>query len=165
MHVRRGRADEWPTLKEFRLRALADAPDAFGSTLDRESADPDAQWQRLARQGADGTDFLVAVAAEADVWAGMAWGHLPEDEPGAARLYAMWVDPERRGRGHGRALVEHVAAWARERGATELQLRVAAGNTAAAALYGAAGFRETGVREPLRDGSAILTITMVRPLD
>lgn len=38
-------ADEWPLYKALRLRALADSPDAFGSTLVREQARPDTAWQ------------------------------------------------------------------------------------------------------------------------
>ena len=38
--VRRVRAEEWERLRETRLRALADAPMAFGATLADEQARP-----------------------------------------------------------------------------------------------------------------------------
>ena len=57
--VRRLRPDEWRELRALRLRALADAPEAFGATLAEAEADPDAAWQLRA-----GSDDRVVVVAE-----------------------------------------------------------------------------------------------------
>ena len=47
--IRRLRAEEWPEYRAIRLRALADAPDAFGSTHAVEQPKPDQYWMdRLA---------------------------------------------------------------------------------------------------------------------
>ena len=45
--VRQIRADEGPRLRALRLRALADSPWAFGSTLAREAAFLDDVWQEV----------------------------------------------------------------------------------------------------------------------
>jgi hypothetical protein len=42
--VRRLGANEWPLLRAVRLRALADAPYAFGSTFDSEAGRSDEWW-------------------------------------------------------------------------------------------------------------------------
>jgi hypothetical protein len=47
--VERVRAAEWRELRELRLRALADAPEAFASTLAREAAFPDDVWRQRAQ--------------------------------------------------------------------------------------------------------------------
>jgi hypothetical protein len=39
---------DWKELREVRLRALADAPGAFASTLEREAAYPDDVWRQRA---------------------------------------------------------------------------------------------------------------------
>ena len=40
MEIRQARAADWEALRKLRLRALADAPDAFASTLQKEAAFP-----------------------------------------------------------------------------------------------------------------------------
>lgn len=68
-------------------------------------------------------------------------------EPGSAGLRAMAVDPEARGLGIGRALVEACVARARARGSTALTLHTAAWLTDAIALYERCGF----ARDPAGD--------------
>jgi ribosomal protein S18 acetylase RimI-like enzyme len=151
---------DWPRLREIRLRALEDAPDAFGSTLEHERAYDEGEWLGWIRGWNEATTNHVVVATEAERWVGLAVGsHAVGDR--VAHVYAMWVEPSARGRGLGRELVEAVAAWALERGADDLELGVTEGNAAAEALYRAAGFTETGVVEPLRAGSP-LTLRVLR---
>jgi ribosomal protein S18 acetylase RimI-like enzyme len=151
---------DWPRLREIRLRALADAPDAFGSTLERERGYDEGEWLGWIRGWNDATTNHVVVATEAERWVGLAVGsHAVGDR--VAHVYAMWVEPAARGRGLGRELVESVAAWALERGADELELGVTDGNAGASALYRATGFTDTGVVEPLREGSP-LTLRVLR---
>jgi hypothetical protein len=49
--VRRVNHDEWPLLKDVRLRALADSPESFGSSFEREVAFDDAIWMLRAAGG------------------------------------------------------------------------------------------------------------------
>ena len=75
----------------------------------------------------------------------------------------MFVAPEARRRGVGRALVEAQVRWAEEEGYRRVGLMVNVENAGAIGLYESLGFRDTGERAPLRDGPHVLA-TMVREL-
>ena len=72
--VRRVQAEEWERLRAIRLRALADAPMAFGSTLSREAAFPEHVWQERAEGGASGADRATFIAERDGEWIGLATG-------------------------------------------------------------------------------------------
>jgi ribosomal protein S18 acetylase RimI-like enzyme len=55
-------------------------------------------------------------------------------------LEELYVVPDRRGEGHGRALMDAALRVARERGATTMEVVTAASDTAARGLYEAVGF-------------------------
>jgi ribosomal protein S18 acetylase RimI-like enzyme len=158
--VRRLGAHEADVLRDVRLRALRDAPMAFGSTLAREERHAPEKWERRAAESATGERQAIFIAEPA---AGMASGVIDTDDPALAHLYGMWVAPEARGSGAGKALVDAVVAWATDRGAERLTTSVTEGNAAAAALYTAAGFSDTGRREPLGHSEAVVAV-LGRPL-
>jgi ribosomal protein S18 acetylase RimI-like enzyme len=68
-------------------------------------------------------------------------------------LEELYVVPERRGQGIGRALLEATMATAREGGATRIDLNTGETDTAARALYESAGFTN---REGGEDGPSML---------
>ena len=162
MEVRRIRAGEWRELRELRLRALADAPDAFGSTLEEESNLSEEAWRDWAAGGADGGTSFVAIAMDGGRWIGMAIGAPHLDHPGDAGLFAMWVDPADRGQGIGRRLVTDVISWADAASFPAIRLRVTTTNDAAMHLYDTCGFVDAGERAPLRDGSNVIAASMTR---
>jgi ribosomal protein S18 acetylase RimI-like enzyme len=173
--VRRLRAHEADLLRDVRLRALRDAPMAFGSTLAREQGYERETWERWAAASATGERQAIFIAepaprmasgvrGDAEPAAGMASGVIDDEEPALAHLYAMWVAPDARGAGAGRALLAAVVAWAIGRGAERLTTSVTAGNAAAAALYTATGFADTGRREPLGHSEAVVAV-LERRLD
>ena len=153
--VRRLGAGEAALLRDVRLRALRDAPLAFGSTLAREEGYEPEQWERWAADSARGERQAIFIVEPAS---GMASGLIDDADPALTHLYAMWVAPDARGSGAGRALVDAVVAWAAGRGAQRLTTSVTEGNAAAAALYATAGFNDTGRREPLGHSDAVVAV-------
>jgi ribosomal protein S18 acetylase RimI-like enzyme len=162
--VRRLAAVDWPLYRYLRMRALAEAPDAFSSTLAEALPRGDADWQlRLA--AADPSLDLPLVAYVDRVAAGLVWGRIDAAEPAVAHVFQMWVDPGCRGGGVGGLLLAAVRDWAAGGGARELRLGVTRGNGAAERLYRSAGFVATGASEPLRPGSDRVVDSMSLDLD
>ena len=153
--VRRLGAGEADLLRDLRLRALGDAPMAFGSTLAREEGYEPERRERWAADSASGERQAIFIA---EPQAGMASGVIDDEDRALAHLYAMWVAPQARGTGAGEALVQAVVAWAADRGAERLTTSVTEGNAAAAALYAAAGFADCGRREPLGHSEAVVAV-------
>jgi ribosomal protein S18 acetylase RimI-like enzyme len=160
VEVRRVHAAEWRELREMRLRALADAPDAFATTLEREAAFPEDVW----RQRAQGGPAASFIAREDGAGVGMA-AVIVEPTPGRMQLAGMWVDPRHRRRGIAQALIGHAVRWSRDHHAHEMVAWVAESNTAARTLYAGAGFRPAGARQPLPSNPAVDELLLRLPLD
>ncbi len=154
MEVRRVRSEQWEALRDVRLRALADAPDAFGTTHAEAVTRPDTWWRDWAAKSAASDTQAMVLAWDADAPVGIAGVFATDDD--VWQVISMWVDPNARGRGVGRALLEAVIAWAKERDASRaVRLSVTDGNDDARRLYERYGFVDTGVTEPLRSNSAL----------
>jgi len=171
--IRPLRAHDWPAYRAVRLRSLADAPYAFGSSLAlEESWRPELWMARLTAAETSGRDLpLIAEDANttgaaneapsvASAPLGLVYAKCDPEQAGAVNLFQMWVAPEARGRGVAQALLQASIDWARSIGAQRVHLGVVCGNDAAARLYRRAGFRDVGAPEPLRPGSAALEQAM-----
>jgi GNAT superfamily N-acetyltransferase len=164
MDIRPAAPDEWSRIRELRLRALADAPDAFGELLtEAESADAD-HWRRYIEGWPTSVAHAVLVAEDDAGWWGMAVADVRTRSPERADLYGMWVDPVRRGQSIGTRLVEAVVDWARGLGTRSVHLGVTETNPEATALYTRSGFVPSGASEPLRDGSTLRCVQLERTL-
>jgi ribosomal protein S18 acetylase RimI-like enzyme len=162
--LRRLRTGESARIRELRLRALQESPEAFSSWYEREAELPDDHWDRLADASERAREEIVFVAEEDDAWLGMAGGYVLDGQPDVAGLWGMWVAPEARRRMLGSHLVDAVAAWARARKALRLDLSVTDRAEGAAALYERLGFVPTGEREPLASNPEIVEIGLSRVL-
>jgi GNAT superfamily N-acetyltransferase len=158
--IREAGADDWQAMRDVRLAALRDAPQAFASTYEREVAFTEADWQRRI---AGGGSFLAYAPELGTAPAGIAGGF--EIAPGTIELVSMWVSPQARGHGIGQALVQAVVGWARARGATRVHLWVTEKNDHARLLYERCGFQATAERQPLPSDPEVTEIGMARPLE
>ena len=129
-------------LQEIRLRALLDEPDAFGSSYERESEFVETDWQRrLAR-----IDAATFVCERDDkVAVGLVTGMIDEISAQIAWLTSMWVDPEARGSGVARLLIDEVISWSLIKNCALIRLDFTEGNGNAERAYEKSGFRRTGM--------------------
>jgi GNAT superfamily N-acetyltransferase len=158
--VRATTVADWQALRDIRLLALRDAPDAFASAYAGESALDESVWRQRATR--DGSFLAFIPEASTSGAAGLAGGY--QEPLGVVELISMFVRPQARGRGVGEALIDAVAAWARTKNAASVHLWVTETNKPARRLYERRGFTPTGERQPLPSNPALAEIAMTRPL-
>jgi GNAT superfamily N-acetyltransferase len=160
--VRWIRADEVTAYRDFRLRALADAPDAFGEVLADAQTRPIEAWEDRVRRASAGVDSVLLVAADpaTDAWLGMTGCYLDEDDPTVAHVVSVWVAPMARRRGLAGRMVAGARTWAASRGVRTLRLWVTATKLGAKRVYLAAGFVPTGRTQPLPSNPALQEVEM-----
>jgi GNAT superfamily N-acetyltransferase len=158
--VRETATDDWPALREIRLAALQDAPDAFASAYASEETLDEAAWRARIARGGSFLAYVPEISASEPV--GLAGGYEPE--PGTVGLISMWVRPQARGHGVGEALIAAVLDWARARSARSVHLWVTEANKPARRLYVRCGFSPTGERQPLPSNLALGELAMTRDL-
>ena len=117
--IRAVRATDAASLRSLRLRALADAPDAFAMAPQAEAAHPESHWSELAQQSELADATVIYAAVDGERWLGMAAGGWFDRPRGIAHLWGMWVDPALRRLGIGERLVNEVRGWAAGRQAQE----------------------------------------------
>ena len=119
---------DWALLREIRLRALAEVPEAFGATLCEAQARTEQQWRDRITQRAQ----FVAVTGQA-VGGTVAGAADPDRD--SVHLCSMWVDPCARGTGIADQLVQAVISWAADNSRTRIRLEITEGNSRAESLY------------------------------
>lgn len=153
--VRQLLEEDWQVYREIRLRSLKQDPDSFGSTYERESKLTDEHWMERLRLDARSFASLPLIAQLGQNYLGLACGVVHDQDDDSAQLYQMWVAPDSRGSGIGRALVNEIIRWAENLGVSTLNLGVTSTNTAAVRLYESIGFVVVGDLQALRVGSEL----------
>lgn len=132
--------------QKVRLYALQESPAAFGSSYAEEVDRPLAVVAE--RLGDKSNHVFGAIDGEGQL-AGIVtlrWERRPKSSH-KAFIFAMYVLPEYRGQGIGRALLETAIGRARELGLRQLNLSVVEANEAAVHLYESLGFERFGLEK------------------
>ena len=142
--------DDEPAILAF-IEALQSYEAAFEANRRQDETFAREHWSVL-KERAAARNGVVLIAERDDVPVGWACAYdddgevfmaLPERRHGF--LAEMFVAPEARGEGHGRALIGAVEAWARERGHKVMMIGVLAGNARAIRAYEGAGYAPYGL--------------------
>lgn len=146
MKIQQLTADDAETYQELRLFALEESPTAFGSSYAEEagrSLDVVAERLQDARNhvfGAFGDDGqLIGIIT-------LRRGHHVKTAH-KAHIFGMYVHPQHRRQGLGRALLQAAIARARDLGLRQINLSVVKANQAAVLLYESCGFEHFGLEK------------------
>lgn len=159
MEVRVTRDEDWDQLRRVRLRALADTPEAFASTLAEERDLPEDRWHGWTTPTDSSANFFAIEDAEP---CGMVAVFREPEDPALAHLVAMWVDPAFRRRGVGGALIDAVVEWCRDHDITQVHLWAVESNASANELYRTHGFVATGRRQPHPSDPSVPEVELAR---
>jgi GNAT superfamily N-acetyltransferase len=159
--ARRLGPDDWQIWRDVRLAALAEAPNAFASSLVKEQGYDEAAW----RDWLHPDRGMKAVACADTAAVGLVGAWVPEDRHGAVELYSMWVQRSWRGRGVGDLLVTEVINWAREHNHKRVDLWIVDDNPTAGRLYQRHGFRATDEYQPYPNNPNLRERIMTRELN
>lgn len=134
---------EWRAYRALRLRAVRDAPSAFGWRYDDLARRPDAYWQGKLAAAAEGrTDWLL-FARRGGRLVGVAGAFLDRHhaDPHTVDVFGMYVCPEARSQGIGTRLLSGLLELLHHTGRIRrVQLYVNADQEAAVRLYRRLGF-------------------------
>jgi RimJ/RimL family protein N-acetyltransferase len=150
--VRRIHRGETDLYRQIRLKALQDAPYAFSSTYDsalRRSAE---SWREQAESTAQGSDRATFIAFSEEESIGITALYRLKDQAEVGEVLQVWVDPEFRGTGVARDLMDAVFQWAGENNFRRIIAGVTKVNLRALKFYTKYGF--SVVNEPLPNGAA-----------
>ena len=111
VRVRRITPDDGLTLRDLRLRSIADAPSAFGQPIEEARGRPEKEWHRSARRSSRGDNRTWLIAEHQGRAVGLVQGR--KRRPATLLLFSMWVDPAVRRLGVGRTLIEALETWGR----------------------------------------------------
>ena len=145
MEIRELSADDAAAYRELRLFMLTESPAAFGSSYAEVAGRPLEQFvERLE----DPQNYHFGAFEEGEL-VGVTTLRLTKRPKlrHKASLFAVYVRPEYRRRGAGRALMQAALARARELGVRQVNLGVSRAGKAAVRLYESCGFVQYGVEK------------------
>ena len=147
MTIRNLTADDAAAYQALRLRALQESPTAFSSSYTQEAGRSISEIAERVTPAADGSRCVFGVFAGEQLVGVLTLVRLQGEKLlHCAEFVGMYVAPEFRRRGFGRALVDTALAHARSLpGIRHLRLTVNATNAAARSLYQSTGFDCFGV--------------------
>ena len=139
--IRRVETHESDQYRAIRLRALADAPEAFATTYAQAAARRPDEWVGLVERmsAVPGCGYWIAEAADG-AWIGLAGSYRSETEDGLIELIQVWTDPAARRTGVGRRVIDALIGHGRPFAPLGFGLWIADGNDAARLFYESLGF-------------------------
>lgn len=155
-------------VRELRLEALADSPEAFAADYAATAAESVDAWaERIARNIAEDKGVICVAAIEDRLigMMGLGCGHWPKTRHGGM-IWGVYVTPAWRGRHVAESLVDECVAWAQTHELAVVKLGVITTNTPAIRCYARCGFTIYGIEPKViyYNGVFYDELLMARPI-
>lgn len=152
MHIRQLKQEDAGEYWSIRLRALKECPESFGASYEEEKDKPLSSIAQKLKESCEPTDsgFFLGCFDEYNKLTGIVRLFREEREKlrHRATIVAMYVAPEARSKGVGKALIVEALNRAKEmKGLEQVYLGVVITNTEARKLYRSCGFEVYGVEK------------------
>ena len=149
--VREIHVEEVDLCRSLRLRALSDAPEAFGERYDDAVRLDSAYWTKLIQSLTPPSRQRMFLAYVNETCCGSVFAILDRDHTDMGRVGGMWVDSKFRRQGVATQLLGAVFEWAKENDFGELRLWCEAGDNGAHTFYKTCGFNDSEKWNTMRD--------------
>ena len=131
--------DSWERLRDLRLEALRESPEAFSNTFAQESLWTESVW----RQSVGDVAYLVVSRDDQDL-ALVSIENLDGDYGATCWISGCWIRPDERGRGLLNVILEYIDEHSLEENWSVQGIGVLTHNTNAIAAYEHLGFKRKG---------------------
>ena len=151
--------EQWRRVADLRIKAISESPQWFASNFEKEQTRSEAEWRALL------ADFywIIYTCEEKDV------GIMTVEKADPIRgtdswLSGCWIEPELRGKGIMKKMIERLDEICRKEGWNSQGLGVWPNNEVAISAYTKSGFAKQGEPKPSRSKPGQLYQMMVREL-
>ena len=128
------KGDDWEKLRDIRLRAVTESPQAFGDTVEKTKAQTEEVWRKWIANShiyiIDDNNKSVSAAT------------FRQDIDGVWEINAVWTDPSYRNKGLSRKIFEQIFFDAKMMSIDVIRLDVNSIQSAAVTLYESLGFKK-----------------------
>ncbi len=145
--IRPTRKEDADALRDLRLEALREHPEAFASDYAESAAHPPEHWRERAHDGAGDGSGVLYVAVENGRLVGMTGlylEHCPKQRH-SGTIWGVYIRPEARGVHLADRLIAACLDWARSRDVRIVRIGVHTANAAAIRCYLRCGFTVYGI--------------------
>lgn len=132
--LRKLHPDDWEKLRDIRLRAVKDSPQAFGDTVEETNS----RTEAVERAWIANAHIYVIEDKGVPVSAAT----LRKDTDGVWEINAVWTDPAHRQKGLSRKILEQILVDAKKMNINVLRLDVNPVQVVAVKLYESLGFKK-----------------------
>ena len=156
---------DWQTMKDFRLKALKESPEAFARTYEEELAFDDNVWIKRTDGASEGKERICFLCFDGEKPVGIGGSSVSKQRKQASSVNSVWVDPAYRGTEAAKMIMDCLKDWASSIGLTQMEGLVTSTNERALGFYKKYGFEVTNETETLERDPSVVSVLIRMKID